>query len=122
MAKNETVPAAVESCHKLLAWTIPLLDHFPRQRRFTLGDRLETGQIQVLEALVEAAYGKNKGAHLARANRALSVNRHLGRLALELKIISLKRHEHGARLMDGRAPSKPETTASGQCKMGNTYT
>ncbi len=34
------------------------------------------------------------------ANRKLAVNRHLWRLALELKLINLKRYEHGSRLMD----------------------
>ena len=100
MAKQQTVPHAVESCHALLTWLIPLLDQFPRQRRFTLGERLETAQINVLEALVEAAYSRDKRALLSRANRKLSVNRHLWRIALELKVINLKRYEHGARMMD----------------------
>ena len=65
MAKQETVPHAVESCHDLLAWLILLLDQFPRQRRFTLVERLETAQINVLEALVEAAYSRDKRALLA---------------------------------------------------------
>jgi hypothetical protein len=38
-----TVPQAVQSCHELLLWLIPHLDKFPRARRFTLGERIETG-------------------------------------------------------------------------------
>ncbi len=38
-----TVPQAVQSCHDLLLWIIPQLDKFPRSRRFTLGERIETG-------------------------------------------------------------------------------
>ena len=30
-------PQAVESCHGLLLWLIPLLDNFPRNRRFSIG-------------------------------------------------------------------------------------
>lgn len=37
---------------------------------------------------------------LTRANRRLAVVRHLWRLALELRIIPLKRYEHGSRLID----------------------
>ena len=97
---DERTPRAVQACHELLAWLIPLLDQFPRSRRFTLGERLETGLLAVLEALVEAAYSRDKRAALARANLRLAVNRHLWRPALELKVINLKRYEHGAKLID----------------------
>ena len=97
--KTDT-PQAVQACHELLAWLIPLLDDFPRSRRFTLGERLESGLLNVLEALVEAAFSHDKKPSLSRANRQLEVNRHLWRLALELKTINLKRYEHGIRQMD----------------------
>jgi hypothetical protein len=100
MPGSENVPGAVQACHELLAWVIPLLDQFPRNRRFTLGERIETGLLEILEHLVAAAYAREKSDLLARANRRLSVNRHLWRLALELKVIGMKRYEHGARLMD----------------------
>lgn len=94
------VPRAVQACHELLAWMIPVLDGFPRWRRFTLGERLETGFLKVLEALVEAAYSREKGSALTRANRQLAVNRHPCRLSLELKVIDLRRYQHGTRLME----------------------
>jgi hypothetical protein len=47
------VPRAVQAYHDRLAWLIPHLDPFPRVRRLTLGERLETGFLSVLEALVE---------------------------------------------------------------------
>ena len=97
---GESVPRAVQACHELLAWLIPLLDDFPRVRRFTLGERLETGLLAVLEDLVDVAYSRDKRVSLTRANRRLSITRHLWRLALELKVINLKRYEHGARLID----------------------
>lgn len=86
--------------HELLVWLIPQLDLFPRARRFTLGERLESGLLRVLEALVEAAYSREKRAALTMANRTLEVERHLWRLAHELRVIPLNRYEHGARLMD----------------------
>lgn len=72
-----SVPQAVQLCHELLLWLIPQLDKFPRSRRFTLGERLEAGLIEVL---VEAAYSRNKEAPLRRANLRLEVVRHLWRL------------------------------------------
>ena len=53
---SQTTPQAIHLCHELLGWLIPLLDKFPRSRRFSLGDRLETALLDVLERLVEAAY------------------------------------------------------------------
>jgi len=67
-------PRAVQAGHELLAWLIPLLDQFPRSRRFTLGERLETSLLAVLEALVEAAYSCDKRAALTRANLRLAVD------------------------------------------------
>ncbi|MEO8048332.1 MAG: hypothetical protein ABI684_13700 [Nitrospirota bacterium] len=56
----QSVPQAVQSCHELLLWLIPQLDKFPRSRRFTLGERIEAGLLEVLELLVEPAYTHNK--------------------------------------------------------------
>jgi len=79
---------------------IPHLDSFPRNRRFTLGDRLESGVIEILELLVEAAYTRNKHDVLKRANLRLAVVRHLWRVAHELKTIPTKRYGQGAKLLE----------------------
>ncbi len=97
---SPTVPQAVQSCHELLLWLIPQLDKFPRVRRFTLGERIEAGLIDVLERLVEAAYSRNKDASLRHANLKLEVVRHLWRLAHELNVMATRQYEHGARLID----------------------
>ena len=100
MSTSTNVPGAVQACHELLAWVSPLLDQFPRNRCFTLGERIETGLLEILEHLVAAAYSRDKRELLTRANRRLSVNRHLWRLAWELRVIGMRRYEHGSRLMD----------------------
>ncbi|MFL7794367.1 MAG: diversity-generating retroelement protein Avd [Anaerolineae bacterium] len=97
--KDETLQA-VQACHEFLLWLIPQLDKFPRMRRFTLGDRLERGLLEVLEPLVEAAYSRPKYAALKRANLRLEVVRHLWRLAHELQVVSTRRYEYGARQME----------------------
>ena len=103
MIKNNTpkLPQVVQDCHKLLLWFIPQLDKFPRARRFTLGERLETGLLDVLADLVEAAYSKQKKPALLRASRRLDITRHLWRLTFELKVIPTQRYEYGMKLMDG---------------------
>ncbi len=86
--QNNT-PKAVQDCHELLQWIIPLLDRFPRLRRFTLGERIENGLLQVLEELLKAAYGMGRQQALGQANLRLDVLRHLWRLSFNLQVISL---------------------------------
>ncbi len=90
----------MQACHDLLGWLIPHLDKFPRSRRFTLGERLEKGLIEVLELLVVATYSKQKAEALTTANVRIEVLRHLWRLAHELGVIPMKRYEAGARQFD----------------------
>ena len=99
MAGN-SLPKAVQDCHNLLVWLIPHLDSFPRNRRFTLGERLESGVIEILELLVQAAYTRNKCDLLKGANVRLAVVRHLWRMAHELKTIPTRRYAHGAKLLE----------------------
>ncbi len=99
---SQTTPQAIHLCHELLGWLIPLLDKFPRSGRFSLGDRLESALLDVLERLVEAAYTRAnlKGQALSSANLRLEVARQLWRLCFEFKLISTKRYRYGAELMD----------------------
>lgn len=97
---RNSLPKAVQDCHNLLIWLIPHLDSFPRNRRFTLGERLESGLMEILELLVEAAYTRNKRDVLKRANLRLAVVRHLWRIAHELKTVPTKRYAHGAKLLE----------------------
>lgn len=94
--KNAAMPKAVEDCHELLAWMIPQLDHFPRNRRFTLGERIETGLLLVLEHLIRAAYQKSQTESLQTANLQLDVVRHLWRLSHALQAISHKSYGQGS--------------------------
>ena len=91
----------MQRCHELLLWLIPLLDQFPRNRRFTLGERLELGLLDILQFLVDAAYSCQKHNSLRQTNLKLATVRHLWRLCFELKVIGSKRYEYGVRLMLG---------------------
>lgn len=95
---NDPTPKAVQDCHELLLWLIPVIDQFPRVRRFTLGERLENGVLDLLDALTSAAYAKDKSPYLARASQRLNLLLHLWRVCFELRVIPARRYEHGARL------------------------
>jgi hypothetical protein len=98
--QRQNTPKAVQDCHDLLEWLIPHLDKLPRVRRFTLGERIETGLLEVLERLIEAAYSRSKSESLRQANLKLDVVRHLWRLCYRLKAIPMKRYAHGAKLFE----------------------
>ena len=97
--QRETTPKAIQDTHELLGWMLPHLDKMPRNRRFTLGSRIEDGLLFVLERLVEAAYTRGKVEALRQANLRLEVVRHLWRLAFENQAVAGKSWQHGAGLM-----------------------
>ena len=48
--------AAIEAHYRFLAWLVPTIEKFPKSHKFTIGDRIETIALDVLEALIEATY------------------------------------------------------------------
>jgi hypothetical protein len=91
---------AIEAHYQLLNWLIPTVDKFPRAQRFLLGDRIQATALDVLEALIEATYTRDRRAHLACANLGLEKLRFFMRLAHEQRHLDLRRYEHAARAID----------------------
>jgi hypothetical protein len=52
--------AAIEAHYQFLLWLAPAVEKFPRGQKFTLGDRIQTTALDVLEALIEAIYTKER--------------------------------------------------------------
>jgi 23S rRNA-intervening sequence protein len=92
--------AAIEAHHRFLLWLAPTLEKFPRSHKFTVGDRIETLALDVLEALIEATYTRDRAQHLRRANLGIEKLRFLLRLAADLKLLDRRRYEHAARTLD----------------------
>ncbi len=94
--------AVVQDVHGLLAWLLARVQHFPRDIKQTLGHRLiETG-LDLLEALVEAAYlpRERRVAALDGANRLVERLRHLCRLAHTAGALPHGSYGHSAELLD----------------------
>lgn len=92
--------AAVESMYQFLLWLIPVLEQFPRSQKFQLADRMQGGALDVLDALVEAAYSRDKVALLRKANLGLEKLRICVRLAKDLRHLDFKKYEQAARQID----------------------
>ena len=92
--------AAVEAHYQFLAWLIPVIEKFPKAHKFTLGDRIVITALDVLEALIEATYTRERTLHLRQANLGIEKLRFLLRLAADLRLLGRHRYEHAARSLD----------------------
>ena len=92
--------SVIAKTYDFTLWLLPHLAKFSRDHRFTLGDRLEDGALEILELLVEARYTAEKRSLLQRANARLNRIRYLVRLAKDLRQVSVKQYEFAARAID----------------------
>ena len=101
MADNaKRTGAALEAHYQFLVWLLPTVEKFPRSHKFTLGDRIETVALNVLEALIEATYTRDRADTLRRGNLGIEKLRFLIRLAADLRLLDRRRYEHAARALD----------------------
>jgi 23S rRNA-intervening sequence protein len=91
---------AVEAHYRLIGWLMNTVERFPRSQRFLLGDRIQTVALDVLDALIEATYTRDRRGHLACANLGLEKLRFLVRLAFDRRHLDARRYEHAARSID----------------------
>ena len=91
---------AVEAHYQLINWLMTTVERFPKSQKFLLGDRIQSTALDVLDALIEATYTRDRRDHLARANLGLEKLRFLMRLAFEQKHLDVRRYEHAARAID----------------------
>ncbi|WP_296870191.1 diversity-generating retroelement protein Avd [Tibeticola sp.] len=91
---------ALEKWYQFLRWLGPVVERFPRSHKFTLGERIFTGALDVLDHLIEATYSRQATPLLIQANLGLEKLRFLFRLAVDLQLLDLRRHEFAARAVD----------------------
>ena len=92
--------AALEAHYRFILWLVPTVERFPRNRKFLLGDRIQSTAMDVLERLIEATYTRRRSGHLAGANLGTEKLRFLLRLAHDLDTLDPRRYEHAARSLD----------------------
>jgi hypothetical protein len=90
--------AVLPLVYDLILWYSRKINAFPKKFKFTLGDRITTTQLDILEQLIEARYNrKRRGHYLRQANVSIEKLRYLARLSKDLQCMSLKEYEHAAR-------------------------
>lgn len=85
--------SVVTRMYDLTLWLVQRTAGFSRAHRHTLGSRIESCALEVLELLVEASYTRDRDDLLQSANRRLERLRYLVRLAHDLKLLSLAQYE-----------------------------
>jgi len=91
MAEKETI---VTKMYDLVKYLIPIVNRFPRDYKFTLGDRITQLVLDLLEHYVEAYYTTNRQTKinlLAQNNLKLERLRFLIRLAHDFRLFSNQR-------------------------------
>ena len=97
---SENGPLAVSKAYDFVLWLVQKVETFPRSHRFTIGDRLATNGLDLLTALVEASYTRDKASLLDAASRKVNSTRLLLRMAKDLKLMSLDAYGFSATQLD----------------------
>jgi hypothetical protein len=79
----------VEKAYELTLWLLPKVEKFPRSFRFSVGERAANVGLDLLLALVEAAYAAERSELLETASRKANGVRFLLRLAKDLRLLTL---------------------------------
>lgn len=86
------VTNAITKTYDLLKWLMPAVSKFPKDKKYTLGKRIEDKLLDILELLLHANYSKIKLEILKKANIELEVFRHLIRLSYDLRFINFRKY------------------------------
>lgn len=93
-------PVAVTKAYDFVKWLLPKVESFPRAYKFTVGERLAGQGLDLLTALVEAAYATHKEPMLLTASSRVNSIRYLLRLAKDLSLLSGEAYAFSAESLD----------------------
>ena len=91
---------AVQKAYDLAKEILPRVARYPRDYKFSLGDRLTGYSLDVLELAIQASYSRSKTRLLDEANLSLERMRFLLRLSNELGALSHKGYGYVTGIVD----------------------
>ena len=91
--------SVIQKMTDYIDWVSPLINRFPRDKKFAIGDRLLNKLYSVLELLIKSKYSNkmDKRQFLHQANIDLEIIRVLQRFLIKQEIWSLNRHKYAAK-------------------------
>lgn len=78
----------------ICGYMLDISGKFPKSVRFNLADRLTNISLDVLEAIIEAIYAKEKADILRKSNLYIEKLRALLQISVDKKYISIGQYEH----------------------------
>lgn len=100
MGKKIQEISALTRTYNLLLWIIPVLEKFPRNQKFLLGDRIESLLLDIMELTIQAVYSKDKVSFLKDTNLKIEILRHLIRLSKDLKHMNIKKYKYASKCVN----------------------
>ncbi len=92
--KMGTEIPAVTKLYDIILWLMPQVEKFPRDYKFTIGDRLINLLLDSLELIIESAYTKEKQQPLRKCNLQIEKLRFLIRIAKDKKCLSINKYAY----------------------------
>jgi len=90
----------IQRTYDLIRWYVPLLNKFPRDMKFMLGDRIQRTLYGFLEGLIRARYRREKLEILESLNAELDVLRYQTRLCKDFALFDVRRYGHVSGLIN----------------------
>ncbi len=94
MSKSWDMPPVFQRFYLLAGWLLDRVEKYPKNARFTFGQRLTDRALAIIEHLVRAAYGRRRADNLAAVNTELEILRVLLRLSKDRRYISPDQYEY----------------------------
>ena len=85
---------AIQRAYDINVWLLGRVARFPRDYKFTLGDRIQATALDLSLSLVEAAHSRVRDRPLYRASRLLDQLRLLLRMGRDVGVLSVRQLEH----------------------------
>jgi hypothetical protein len=96
MAEKQNEIPVILKLYDLTLWTMQHTAKFPRHHRYSLGTKIESTLLNLLDILIDARYSRDKARLLDRANIVLERFRFQMRLAKDLEILKIGSFAHQA--------------------------
>lgn len=100
MPTPPTAPAALDKAYVLALWLIAKTATMPRAHRFTLGDRVYSQSLDLIAALTQATFSRDKARALEAASDRVNSLRIFLRLAKDLQLLSFDSYTYATGLLD----------------------
>ncbi len=95
-----TAPVALDKAYTLALWLIAKTEAMPRSHRFTLGDRIYSQSLDLVTALTQASFSRDKSRALESANDRVNALRLMLRLAQDLRLLSFDSYTYASSHLD----------------------